>query len=396
MCHLNPLSLPDPVFPRIFGLTWLAYCGFYLCRKNFSVLMPFLKTELAYSSESLAHVLFLYSVAYAAGQFIMGFLADRLGSRLVVTVGALGSALASALTGTPFPLPVAQGFNGLMQAAGWPGVLKMSQEWFPAQNRGIIMAWWGTHMVAGGFIATNLAASAANGDWRRAAWVPSLVLAAIAVAFGLFAKDRSNPHAALPGQPATPKPPLPLTAPLLAIAVMYFFVKMTRYSFLFWLPLYMTERLAYSPVQAGFASSIYELIGFLGVLAAGYLSEKASRGKRFPVGAIMMAGLAVLCALYPMLSRFGLSMNLAAIALIGVFTFGPDTLMAGIATQEAVPPEATARAAGFVNGIGSVGQVVSPYFVALISEKFGWDAMFYSLGAASVFGAAALATQWRR
>jgi OPA family glycerol-3-phosphate transporter-like MFS transporter len=326
----------------------------------------------------------------------MGFLADRFGSRLVVTVGALGSALSSALTGTSFPLPIAQGCNGLMQASGWPGVLKMSQEWFPTHNRGIIMAWWGTHMVAGGFIATNLAASAASGDWRRAAWVPSLVLAAIALAFGLFARDGSNPPSSHPAQARKSNPPLPLTAPLIAIAVMYFFVKMTRYSFLFWLPLYMTERLAYSPVQAGFASSIYELIGFLGVLAAGYLSEKATRGKRFPVGSIMMAGLAVLCAFYPMLSRFGLPVNLAAIALIGVFTFGPDTLMAGIGTQEAVSPEATASAAGFVNGIGSVGQVLSPYFVALISEKFGWDAMFYSLGAASVLGAAALATQWRR
>lgn len=381
------------MFPRIFGLTWLAYCGYYLCRKNFSVLMPFLKTEQGYTSEALAHVLFLYSVAYAVGQFAMGHLADRFGARGVVTFGALGSAVASALTGSAFPLAASQGANGFLQASGWPGVMKMSQEWFPRTNRGVIMAWWGTHLVVGGFVATNLAAFATQGDWRRAAWIPSLVLAGIAIVFGLFSKNQTSKTSGL--APET-RGPLPLSPALIAIAVMYFFVKMSRYSFLFWLPLYMTERLLYSPVVAGYTSSIFEGVGFAGALAAGYISERATRGKRFPVGAVMMGGLAVICAAYPWLSRLGPAANLAAIALMGAFTFGPDTLMAGSGTQEAVAPEATARAAGFVNGVGSVGQVLSPYFVALISAQYGWDAMFYSLGATSVLGAIALATQWRR
>ncbi len=371
------------------------YCGFYLCRKNFSVLMPFLKSERGYSSESLAHVLFFYSLAYSLGQFTMGHLADRLGARLVVTVGALGSAIASALTASPFPLLATQGANGFLQAAGWPGVLKMSREWFPAANRGVIMAWWGTHLVAGGFLATNLAALSASGGWERAAWVPSIALAAIAFIFGAFSRNQQKADPAAPGAPAA-RQPLPFTPGLIAIAIMYFFVKMTRYSFLFWLPLYLTERLRYTPVEAGYASSIFEVIGFLGVLAAGYASEHATSGRRFPVGAAMMAGLAVLCAAYPWFSRFGIAWNLAAIAMIGGFTFGPDTLMAGSGTQEAVPPEAVARAAGFVNGVGSVGQVLSPYFVALISTRFGWDALFYSLSAAALLGSAALSTQWRK
>lgn len=382
------------MFLRIFGLTWLVYCGYYLCRKNFSVLMPFLKSEMGYSSEALAHVLFLYSVAYSLGQFLMGHLADRFGARIVVTCGAVGSALASGLTGSAFPLAMSQSANGLLQASGWPGVLKMSQDWFPASNRGVVMAWWGTHLVAGGFVATNLAALATTGGWQRAAWVPSIVLCVIALAFASFSQDQvqSSAH----GGRRVASGPMPFPPGLVAIAVMYFFVKMTRYSFLFWLPMYMTERLLYSPVHAGYASSIYEAIGFLGVLLAGYISERATRGNRFPVGAVMMAVLAVLCAAYPWLSRFGPGTNLAAIGLIGAFTFGPDTLMAGSGTQEAVPTEATARAAGFVNGVGSVGQVLSPYFVATISSQYGWDSMFYSLSGAAVLGGAALATQWRK
>lgn len=373
------------------------YCGYYLCRKNFSVLMPFLKTEQGYSSDELAHVLFFYSAAYSVGQFVMGHLADRWGARRVVTLGALGSAAASALTGTAFPLAAAQGANGLLQASGWPGVLKMSREWFPAMNRGVVMAWWGTHLVAGGFLATNLAAFSASGGWQRAAWVPSLVLAGVAVMFGVWSRDQTAEGLeAGGGMKGGARGAMVFTPALVAIAVMYFFVKMTRYSFLFWLPLYLTERLRYGPVEAGYASSVYEAIGFAGVLGAGYVSEHATRGRRFPVGSAMMAVLAGLCAVYPWVSGFGPGWNMAAIALIGMFTFGPDTLMAGTGTQEAVPQEAVARAAGFVNGVGSTGQVLSPYFVATITRVFGWDALFYALGGAALLGSLALATHWRK
>jgi sugar phosphate permease len=380
------------VFARTFALTWLAYFGLYLCRRNFSVLMPYLKTELGYSSDQLATVLFTYSVLYCAGQFLMGFLADRWGARLVVTAGMFVSAACSALTGWVTPLAAVQGVNGLAQSAGWPGLLKMTRDWFPAGNRGVMLAWWSTHMVVGGFVATNLAAKVAEGGWMRGAWVPSLVLTGLAVVFVAFARDGSLTKAFPRGER---KSGLVLTAPLLAIAAMYFCVKMTRYAFLFWLPLYMTEALQYTPQQAGYASSVYELIGFIGVLAAGYLSDHAGKGKRFGVSAVMMGVLALLCVAYPYLSGSGWMWNVAMIAAIGAVTFGPDTLMAGAAVQDAVPPESTASAAGFVNGVGSSGQILSPYVVSLLSGWFGWHTLFAVLGAASLVGALALATQWK-
>lgn len=370
----------------------MIYCAFYLCRKNFSVLMPYLKAEQGYTSEQLAQALFAYSLAYSGGQFAMGFLADRFGSRIVVTLGALASAAASSLTGALTPLVAVQGANGVAQSAGWPGVLKMARDWFPDRNRAVVMAWWGTHLVVGGFLGTNLAAKAAEGGWLRGAWVPGAVLAVAALVFGLLARDRMW---RMPGGSGG-RGRLPINGALAAIAAMYFFVKLTRYAFLFWLPLYMTERLRYSPVQAGYASSAYELVGFLGVLLAGYASERIAGVSRYAVASAMMFVLAALVGAYPYVSAWGVWMNLAAIAAIGMFTFGPDTLMAGPGTQEAVPPEIVASAGGFVNGIGSVGQILSPVVVALVAGRFGWQALFGVLGFAAFLGGLALSTHWRR
>ena len=381
------------MFPRAFALSWIAYFGFYLCRKNFSVLMPYLKSETGMTSQDLATALFAYSVFYALGQFAMGRAADRIGARWVAGIGMLVSAAMSSLMAWPAWLGLAgvlialQGVNGAAQACGWPSVLKMTRDWFPVRNRGVVLGWWSTHLVAGGFVGTWLAASSAEAHWTRAAWLPAIVLVVIAGLFMTGARDKEAPPDALPNRGK-----LTVTRPLVAIAAMYFCVKVTRYSFLFWLPLYMTEYLHYEKPLAGYSSSVFELVGILGALGAGYVSERLA-GARFAVGAVMMVGLAFLCATYPVVSSLGFIPNLTWIGLIGMFTFGPDTLMAAAALQDVVPPESTASAAGFVNGLGSIGQILSPFAVAWLSSHYGWASLFGMLSIVVFCGGIALSTQ---
>jgi OPA family glycerol-3-phosphate transporter-like MFS transporter len=72
---------------HIFVVTWLAYAGFYLCRKNFSVTMPLLVEQVGWNKLQLVNVLFGYSLMYCSWQFVNGYLSDRLGARLVVGAG---------------------------------------------------------------------------------------------------------------------------------------------------------------------------------------------------------------------------------------------------------------------------------------------------------------------
>ena len=179
-----------------------------------------------------------------------------------------------------------------------------------------------------------------------------------------------------------------------SIASAYFCLKLMRYAFLFWLPLYMVEKLKYDNGEAGYASAAYELIGFAGVPMAGYLSDRVAGGRRFPVGIAMLLLLAIACMFFSQLSVLGRLANLAVIGLVGMLTFGPDTLLVGAASQDATSRAATATAAGLVNGVGSIGQLLSPFLVTGVVNRLGWDGLFQILAGISVFGAAALA--WRR
>src|SRR5262245_21434758 len=186
---------------RIFAGTWLTYAGFYLCRKNFAVLMPSLSTELHFSKDDLAQVVLFYSLAYSCGQLVNGTVADRIGAKRVVIGGMLLSiscTLAMAGADGLWVFAALQLLNGFDQSAGWPGLMKITAAWFDPARRGVLMAWWTSSYAAGGFLATVIATWFATGPvlpvwgWKRGAVGPALLLMVVAMIFSALVRERPS------------------------------------------------------------------------------------------------------------------------------------------------------------------------------------------------------------
>ena len=398
---------------RVFAVTWLTYAGFYLCRKNFAVAMPLLTEDLDYTKLELATVISVFSLFYAGGQFGGALLSDRFGARLVVGIGMMVSAasnIAMGFAGSLMAFTLLAPLNGLGQSTGWPGLVKTMASWFRPRERGVVMGWWGTSFVLGGAFATAFATFwvsnetfLAGAGWRRGFFFPALALGAVAVLFMVLVRNRpadvglDSLEVETGGSRVTGTTTSLLRSTLAepalwAIAAMYFFLKSTRYAFLFWLPLYMYEALHYSEDEAGYTSALYELVGFSGAIFAGYVSDKLAGSRRFPVGSLMLLALALVLFLHPFFSSHGPVALAVWISLVGFFTYGPDTLMSGAAAQDV--GGGTAMAAGIVNGVGSVGQMLSPFIVAYVADQYGWDYVFLVFVAFALAGAGLLATQW--
>jgi sugar phosphate permease len=168
------------------------------------------------------------------------------------------------------------------------------------------------------------------------------------------------------------------------IAGAYFLVKITRYSLLFWLPLYLTDYLKMSLVRAGYVSSVFEVVGIVGVLAAAYLSDFVFGARRLPVAFLFTSMLACGCMLTSMIEPSVRDLSLFAFAILGACTFGADTLLVGVATQESAAEGKVGTATGFVDGCGSLGQLLAPILVVNISQLFGWPNVFRCLGVAAL------------
>ena len=242
---------------RVFTAAWVLYASYYFCRKNFSVIMPMMARTSHYNNFDLAHAVFVFSLAYAFGQFIAGYLGDRFGGRLVGSVGGFVSAActaAMAMTSSYEAIVLLQIGNGLGQGCGWTACLKVLGAWFARKERGTALAWWGTSYVLGGFLATVFATFAATQayvlpamGWRRGFLFPAMILAAGALWFAIRTRN-IPPDASLPAiagssvEDATDNGDFWTAArnpEVWILAGMYFFLKITRYSLLFWLPLYL-------------------------------------------------------------------------------------------------------------------------------------------------------------
>jgi sugar phosphate permease len=400
---------------KIFAVTWITYSGFYLCRKNLSIVLPLLAGVAGFRSMQLANIVFGYSLLYAVGQFGFGFLSDRIGPKRVVGVGLLIIVLSNIMMGlhaSVIWLLLFACLNGVGQATGWSGLVKMMANWFGSENRGMVMAWWGTNYVLGGFLATAFATWAVAQrsplpqlGWARGFLFPALLLAIIVPVFFLQVSDtpamsnrvdrREGLHPVVPDHPSWADLGTLLCKPSLwTIGISYFFLELCRYALMFWLPYYMVQQLRYGVQTAGYLSSLYELVGIAGALLAGYISDRFNQSRRAPVSVVMLFGLGLVMLLQPLLARSGLVGIGFAISLAGLLSYGPDTLLSGAAAQDVGETRAAATATGLIDGIGHLGALFSPYVVVYVSEHYGWDRLFLVFAGTALLSGLSLLPIW--
>jgi sugar phosphate permease len=391
----------EPAQPRragaagAFGLTWLAYATYYFGRKGWSVSKARIGAELGLGKPALATIDAGYLGAYAAGQFLSGVLGDRIGARRLIAFGMIGAAIACAAFGSARGaglLFLAFAWNGLLQSTGWPGTTKAMAEWTEPRRRGAVMGVWCTCYQAGGLAATVLCTYLlVHHGWRSAFRLPALAIAAVGLL--VLARLRPGPYRTDHHQPAPlgrPAPGLLRSPTLWSYGASFFFVKLIRYSFLFWLPFYLHTAVGFDDAYAGYLATSFEVGGVLGAVALGALSDLAPRRSRAGVAAASMIVLAAVMAFYARLAPTGALPQFLLVAAIGALLVGPDSLLTGVAAQEAAGPASAARAAGFVNGCGSVGALLQGWITVGVESRWGWSSLFYLFVLLSLVSAACL------
>jgi sugar phosphate permease len=394
-----------------FGVTWLAYATYYLGRKGFSVTKARIVKEVGLSETMLANIDTGYLAAYAAGQFISGLIGDRVGARKLVAGGMLLAAITCAAFGSASSAAiflVAFTLNGFAQSTGWPGTTKAMTEWTKPETRGAVMGAWCTCYQVGGMVATTFATwLLSRYGWRSAFTAPAICIAAVGAL--VFIGLRPGPYAVSDAPSGSDKPrsaalvndgsaslAILRNGTLWSYGCAYFFIKLMRYSFLFWLPYYLHTELGVDEVKAGYLSNSFEVGGVIGAISIGLISDRLVGLSRSIVAAASLVGLSVALWLYARLAPSSAVLQFSLMALVGALLFGPDSLVSGAASQDAGGPEAAAKATGFVNGVGSVGALLQGYVTVGIRKAFGWSAVFYVFVALALLSAAALSPTFRR
>jgi MFS transporter, OPA family, glycerol-3-phosphate transporter len=415
----------DPRYERwrwqIFAITWLAYAGFYLTRKSFSVAKIELadKSSMALAMDQMGWIDGAYLTTYAAGQFLWGVAGDRYGTRIVVLLSMLGSVAVAAATGA-FSSAVLLGmcltFQGLFQSAGWAPLSKNISQFFSQRERGSVMGLWCTNYALGGFVASVYAGFFSNlWGWRYGFYVPAATLLVIWLLFLWLQRDKpedvglppieeyhgEKPAVLEKGETAAQEPEGSwrvirevCRSPMVwLLAGVYFFIKPARYAIMFWAPKYLNEKLGTDMLQSGALGGLFELAGPLSVLAAGVLSDKLFGARRNPLSVICLFLLAALLLTLDRLPATGLMLG-TCLFLLGILTFAPDSLVSGTAAIDFGTKKGASTASGLINGCGSIGAIVGGAIPGLLHERLGWSGLFQILAVSTFIAGCLLLPKW--
>lgn len=167
-----------------------------------------------------------------------------------------------------------------------------------------------------------------------------------------------------------------------------FFAKLVAYTFLYWLPYYISSTevggKTLSAAEAGKLSILFDVGGVVGGIVAGFLSDASSSPAIISCSFVYLA-IPVLY-LYREYGSMSFPMNIGLMMTAGFFVNGPYALIttavsADLGSSESVKGEkALATVTAIIDGMGSIGAALGPMATGYISElPGGFDNVFTML-----------------
>ena len=431
---------------RTLIILMIGYALFYFVRKNFSIAMPALKSELGLDETQLGIFLTLNGIIYGVSRFINGFISDRARSKkFIMGMGLLLSAIVNLLIGLSpqmnglFHFMDASGkatvglvyfigsmwlINGFTQGMGYPPCGSLMAHWIkPSELATKQSVWNSSHSIGAGLVAvlcaTFILGKMGYEAWQMCFFIPA-VLAALGSLLLFFGLKNSPADVGLPN-PEELDENLPVKAqvkkesperakklydlllkkmvfrnPIIWIlAVSNFCVYVIRFTILDWGSMFLTEYKHMDISLAGNVVAASEIVGgIVGTLLAGWVTDKFFKSKAHHTCLIFMV-MATLCFfIFWRLPQANRGLAIVFLILSSFFIYGPQALT-GIAASNQATKRAAASANGILGIFGYASTTVSGLAFGMIAKSYGWNTVFAVAICFGILGCLVFALMWK-
>lgn len=414
-----------PAFRMRRAQNWLTlgvtYAAMYMGRYNFSFANAKLSQTYGWSKTQVGAIITFATLLYGISAFFNGPIADRIGGRKAMIIGAsgavvfnlafgLGAYLGFLGTGTVLLgyLATVWSFNMYFQSYSALSLIKVNSGWFHVAERGRFSAIFGSMIQSGRALIYAIGPLVVVAlPWQFVFFVPAALMAVMAVA--TFAVVRDGPeHAGLPeldtadaSSGYTGKVDLKyvlrvvFTNPVtLTIAAAEFCTGFVRHGFEQWFPRYMQEAQKLSLDSPVFKSGAMAVVlaGIVGAFAAGYLSDLLFKSRRPPVafiGYTLQIGCLAVVWMAPSVELIigAFVLNSFAISMV-------HSMLSGTASMDFGGKKAAATATGLFDGMQYVGGSAVGSGMGWMLDHFGWGAWGPSMISFSGIGAVLMLVLW--
>ena len=371
------------------------YFILFVDRVNISTAAPLIATDLRLDNTKLGLVFSAFAFPYALFQLVGGWIGDRFGAWLVLTVCLVIVGVSTALTGTSgglASLVVIRLVLGFGEGAAFPTATRAMAIWTPSSSwgfaQGIVHA---AARIGNALTPSLVTALLAFGTWRVGFVILGLASLLWPTAWIWFFRDNpaNHPHiipedlAALPSRAkgiASRKVPwLLLARRILPVTIVDFCYGWTLWLFLSWIPSFFFQNYRLNLQASAFFSTGVFLAGVIGDTMGGAASDSVLRKTGSVVAArrtVIVAGfLGAFVFLLPVVLTH--EVNTAAICLSFAFFF----LELIVGPIWSIPMDIAPRYAGSASGLMNFGfgvaGIISPFsFGYLVDRTGGWVVPF--------------------
>jgi len=392
----------------------IGYAMFYFVRKNLSVAMPAMQLDLGITKTELGLFLTLHGLIYGVSKFANGFIGDRVNARYFMVIGLVLSAVCNIVfgfTSAVLVFGIVWMLNGWFQGMGFPPCARLLTHWIPPNELATKMSIWNTSHSIGAGLVVIFCGYAVTLGWRWCFFLPSAVALAGAVFVWISLRDIP----ASVGLPAIrPKgvsqeeaehkdtskefkqfvrKQVFMNPNIWVLAVANFFVYTIRYAVLDWGPTLLSEWKGFSIQNAGWMVAAFEISGIVGMLTAGWATDKFFGGRAPRVCVIFMALATFFIFLFWRLAAPPMWISTLILMAAGFSIYGPQALV-GIAAANLATKRAAATAVGFTGLFGYASTLVSGWGLGYLVSHLGWNYAFGVLIGIGITGTVTFLLAW--
>jgi MFS family permease len=366
------------------------YLILYIDRVNIATAAPLIKSELHLSNTQLGLIFSSFAIFYAIFQIVGGWIGDRLGARLTLTLCCALVAVSTVLTGQVngfASLFTARLVLGLGEGAAFPTATRAMTIWFPKARRAFAQGITHTFARGGNAITPPLIAwLVALASWRASFVITGLASLIWLCTWGWYFRNDPREHRGITAEDLLNLPErrtgVPAAVPWLRLARRIFPVTIvdfcygwTLWLFLSWIPGFFYENYHLNLRSTAIFSAGVLFAGVVGDTVGGVVSDRLYRRTgslviaRSYVMAFGFAGAFVF--LIPVILVHKL--NVAAVCLSLAF-FCAELIVAPLwSVPMDIAPEYAGSASGLMNfGFGIAGLISPSSFGYLVDRTGSW------------------------
>ncbi len=352
----------------------------YMDRNVLGVLKETLQHTLGWSEVDYGNLTVVFQAGYALGMLVVGWIIDRLGTRLGYALAMIFWSLASmgtALCNSLASFAVARCILGLGEAAIFPASIKAVAEWFPKKERALATGIFNAGTNVGAMLApVAVACISLRWGWRGAfVGIGGIGFFLLVLWVMLYQKPeehrrlskaeldyiRSDPQEVVQKIPWIALLPLRQTW---TFAVGKFLTDPVWWFYLFWIPGFFQARHGLSLTSLGPPLIAIYVIADIGSVVGGWISSFLIQRGRSINAARKTALLICAIGVIPVVYAYRVESTWSAVLLIGLAAACHQGFSANLytITSDMFPADAV----GSVTGIGGMAGAIGGLFIAAV------------------------------